>query len=192
MGRFSAWSVGLFLAFLGSYAAHTLAYVSVAADPQRRGQLLEAGGHSYFAYLPFVCGLMAGLAVLGLAARVVATERRQAAVRWPISLLPALTFVAQEHVERLGHDGQFPWLAVLEPTFLTGLLLQLPLGVVAYVAARALLGSAERLGAFLRAPARRMPADRIAFRPIHVPGLVRVAARSTGRVTRGPPVRVAA
>ena len=148
MGRFAAWSVGLSLAFVGSQIAHALTYAAVAPDANRRAQLLEQSGHSYFAYHPFVWGLL--VALLGLVARVVVTERRSAALGWPIALLPALAFVVQEHLERLEHQVQFPWHALVEPTFLPGLVLQLPLGILAYVVARL----AARCGEARRVPAR--------------------------------------
>ncbi len=150
MGRFAAWSVGLSLAFVGSQIAHALTYAAVAPDANRRAQLLEQSGHSYFAYLPFVWGLLVATALLGLVARVVVTERRSAALGWPIALLPALAFVVQEHLERLEHQVQFPLHALVEPTFLPGLVLQLPLGILAYVVARL----AARCGEARRVPAR--------------------------------------
>ena len=192
MDRLSAWSVGLFLAFVGSSVAHTLTYAAVIPDDARRAHVLQESGHAYLSYLPCAVGLMAALALLGLVARVVATEGRRPPPGWPIAFLPALTFVVQEHFERLGHHGTFPWDAVLAPTFLPGLALQLPLGVLAYVAARALLRGAEELGASLRRPAPHAPDRLTAMLPLAHVDLVCPQAVPTGRVTRGPPPLVAA
>ena len=192
MGRFCAWSVGLFLAFVGSSLAHTLAYVAVVPDVQPRAHLLEESGHSYFSYLPFLFGLLGATAVLGLLARVAAADPATVLPRWPIALLPAVTFAMQEHVERLGHDGALPWHAVLEPTFLPGLLLQLPFGILAFVVAQALLRGAERLGVFLHGRVERAGTHRKPGRCIGPAPFVRAQARTTGRITRGPPASLAA
>jgi hypothetical protein len=191
MARLSAWTTGLVLAFFGSQIAHVLTYVTVVPDPARRARVLAASGHSYFAYLPFAIGLLCAVALLGLAARVVATERRGPAPGWPLALLPALTFVVQEHVERLGQTGAFPWHAVLEPTFATGLALQLPLGILAFVVARALLRGAEGLGALLRGRPQRVAVCHTAPQWTVFPEPARSQALPTGRITRGPPALAA-
>lgn len=192
MGRFSAWSVGVFLAFVGSTLVHGLTYAAVVPDAQRRAHVLDQTGHSYLAYLPFVLGLGGALALLGLVARVAATERRSVLPGWPVALLPTLTFAVQEHIERLGADGGFPWHALLDPTFVPGLLLQLPLGALAFVVSRALLRSADKLGALVRGPSERTSPRRAAAPRIRSVACARTGARASGRITRGPPARVAA
>ena len=60
--------------------------------------------------------------------------------------MPPLAFALQELLELSLHTGTFAWRAALAPTFLPGLLLQLPCAVLMYVAARLLLRAAERIG----------------------------------------------
>ena len=86
------------------------------------------------------------------------------------------------------HLGTFGWRAVLAPTFLPGVVLQLPLALLAYIAARLLLRTAERLGRAL-APTRLAPLLELTA-TIPVEELfVRIAA--TSRTSRGPPQVVA-
>ena len=55
-------------------------------------------------------------------------------------------FAAQEVLELSLRTGTFGWRALLAPTFIPGLALQLPIALAAYVAARLLLRTAERVG----------------------------------------------
>lgn len=192
MARFSAWSVGLLLALAGSQGAHALTYAAVTPDPHRRAVALDATGHAYFAYFPFAFGLLGAMAVLGLLARLAATEWRAVALRWPIAFLPPLAFAVQEHLERLSHNGTFPWHAVLDPTFAPGLLLQLPLGVIAYLVARALLRGADCAAELLRTSPPRAAARAVV--PLAPVAIERApdAVTARRRTTRGPPLSVAA
>jgi hypothetical protein len=52
------------------------------------------------------------------------------------------------------HTGHFGWRAVLAPTFLPGLALQLPFACAAYALARVLLRAARRAGIAFAAPLR--------------------------------------
>jgi len=83
-----------------------------------------------------------------------------------------------------------PWRAALAPTFLPGLVLQLPFAALAYGAARLLLGTAERVG---RALARSEPPRlRPVMGPLAVPVAALLPARppliSRGLAKRGPPL----
>jgi hypothetical protein len=191
MARFSAWTTGLVLAFFGSQIAHALTYAAVTPDAQQRATVLAQTGHSYFAYVPFAFGLLGAVAALGLAARLVATERTTAPLGWPVALLPLLTFVVQEHVERIVQQGSFPWHAVLDPTFAPGLLLQLPLGILAYIVARALLRGADRVAAILRSGAPRVAPRALVTPAPATPELPLSAVRLRVRAPRGPPALVA-
>jgi hypothetical protein len=173
----------------GSLIAHALAYRVAVPDAQARAQLYRDTGHGYLAYAPtfFAVSLalvFGGLVVLAL--RVAHGRRRATVAAWPFAVLPLLMFTIQEHAERLVHTGQFPFGAVLEPTFLPGLWLQVPLGLAMYLAARAVLRIAEGVGRLL---AGSPPAERVASAPplclspasFHLPRIPALALRRAGR-----------
>jgi hypothetical protein len=173
----------------GIEAAHALAYRLVY--PQLDARVLLATGHAYLAWLPLLLGLSGALALVALiAAGIDAAHGRSPRdlPAWAFAVVPPVAFVLQEVLELSLHLGTFGWRAVLAPTFLPGLGLQLPLALLAYVAARFLLRTAERLGralapvrlASLLELAKAVPAEEL---------LARIAA--TSRTSRGPPQVVA-
>jgi hypothetical protein len=191
MRRGLAWALTLPLVLLGTQAAHELAYELVY--PQAHARVLLATGHAYLTWLPLALALAGAVALAALCAAATDAARGRP-VRdlpaWAFALLPPATFVVQEVLELSLHAGGFGWRAVLEPTFLPGLLLQLPLALVAYVAARSLLQTAQRVGRALAWPAR----PRAAFvQPLAAPAATPLQARvaSAGRSSRGPPRPVA-
>ena len=184
-----AWLVAVPLMTAGSLTAHALAYRIVEPDSAGRLDLLTQTGHGYMASLPLVLGAAFAVAIAGLAAHASrALSGRPAAqpAAWPLALLPVLGFVFQEHLERLVASGDLPLAAVTEPTFLIGLLLQLPFALAALVVARALSRAAEALGRALRTPPRPSARPRDARRPVVavLPNAPRLAAAHSGR---GPP-----
>ena len=105
--------------------------------------------------------------------------------------LPPLAFALQEHLERLIHDGTVVGVA-LQPTFMIGLLLQLPFAVAAYLLAKLLLQVADRVGSIGggqegAARPRLMPATLRPSFSLELP-LPRLAALAGGHAERGPPV----
>jgi hypothetical protein len=187
MRRSLAWIVAVPLMVGGTWAAHALDYRLTMPDPGTRATLLAATGHGYEEWLP----LAAAVSIAGLLVALVrsADQLRAGYTRpsaWPFLLLPPLSFATQEHVERLLHDGSFPWHAAAEPTFARGVALTLPFGLAAYLAARAILRVARAVARAL-APARPIL---LALRPPAHPRAVtaaRVRVASSGRRTRGPP-----
>ena len=99
-------------------------------------------------------------------------------------------FAFQEYLERWLAWGFFPWYAAEQPTFVIGVALQLPFGVLAYLAARFLLRAAKRLGRRLAGdpPPRPEPAPRPVLVPAAqaLPPLSSLLSRCLGR--RGPPL----
>ena len=85
------------------------------------------------------------LIVLALAARVLGawSSPRTRLAAMPFACLAPAIFVLQEHLEHALATGAVPSAVALEPTFLPGLLLQLPFALVAYALARALLRLAD-------------------------------------------------
>jgi hypothetical protein len=79
------------------------------------------------------------------------------------------------------------------PTFWRGLLLQLPFALAAYLAARFLLRTAERLGrAFAAAPPRPRPVPLLLPAPAAALLPPRPPLISRGLAERGPPLLLAA
>jgi hypothetical protein len=184
------WLVAIPLMVAGSLSAHELAYWLVTPDPGARALALAETGHGYFEHLPLALGILAALAITGLAARALQSlhVRGRGPSAWLFFILPPLGFAVQEHLERLLHSGAFPLDAALEPTFLVGLALQLPFGLAALAIARALVAGAERLGEEL---ARRPPVGDARPLPLSSPAaepaLPRIAALALGYAERGPP-----
>ena len=157
MRRRLAWGLGLPLALAGTQAAHIAAYALVYPEAGLRSVVLGATGHVYFAWLPVVVAVAGACALLTFVAAVSAAARgriEHAAPAWVFALLAPTVFVLQEVLELSLHSGGFGWRAVTAPTFLPGLVLQLPFALLAYVAARLLLRAATRLGRALAGPPR--------------------------------------
>jgi hypothetical protein len=146
------WSLTLSLAVVGSQVAHALAYRIAEPSGHERAHLLAETGHVYLRFASAGLGLAAAVVLVALIYEFRATtvEGRRARPRfWAFAAVVPATFVCQEHVERLLHDGSFPWAATFETTFIVGLALQLPFAILAYVVARALLRVVRGLAALL-------------------------------------------
>lgn len=112
--------------------------------------------HAYLDHAPQVLLLLATLAVTLLAL----TRAAAAPPAWPFPVLALGAFVVQEHVERLLHTGEFPWL-LTSATFLAGFVVQLPLALGAWAIARRLL---RALAAQPRRP-QLLPVYQVALAP---------------------------
>jgi hypothetical protein len=157
-GNRLAWLLSLGLAAAGGLAAHGLAYRIAEPDDEHRHELLESTGHGYLD--PTLIGsLCVALTVMAFAGCVLVGVRGSARPPlWLFALAPPVGFALQEHAERMLHQDAFSAGTVLEPTFLAGLLLQLPFAVSALLLARALLVAAGALARELGAPPRFRPA----------------------------------
>jgi hypothetical protein len=142
------------------------------------------------AYLPGALAVCSVLVVVALAVELahVLTDRRPVRPSaLPFAVLAPAIFAFQEHFERLMHDGVFPWDAAAQPTFLVGLLLQLPFAVAGYLLARLLLRVVRSLGRLLSAPPQvRVLAGAHPQPPVRVV-FPRVPALALGYGSRGPP-----
>lgn len=187
-----AWLLTLPLTVLGSVLAHSLSYRIVAPEAPTRAQLLADSGHAYLAYAPAVLALATAAALLALAGQAAAAARGPARARvaaWPFATLPLLSFALQEHLERLARDGSFPAGAALEPTFLVGVALMLPLAVLALAVARVLLAVSAAIGCALgekRAPSPR-PAPLLAL-SLPETLIPRLRPLPSGAAGRAPPL----
>ena len=193
--RAVAWLLSIPLMLGGTEVAHWLAFRLVYPDAWERSQVLQQTGHGYFSWLPLLGGIGAALllSALFLHGRNVRDGRGRQVAQLRLAqfaALPPLAFALQEHLERLIHDGTLAGV-VLEPTFLLGLLLQLPFAVAAYLVARLLLRAAERMGiafAGRSGPRRRAtpPVPRPWFPLVLAPP--RLAVLAGGHAERGPPL----
>jgi hypothetical protein len=154
-----AWLFTLVLAAAGTLLAHAAAYLATGEEPWPL--------HAYLGHAPQLLVILATLAAVSLAA----TRGAANPPAWPFPVLAVGAFVAQEHLERLLHTGELPWL-LTSPAFLVGLAFQLPFALAAWWLAGRMLRSlmpptvrARLLPSYLlaiahaapRAPASRAP-----------------------------------
>ena len=154
--------------------AHCLAYVLVPPPPTEHMHQHVQNGHSYVGSAPVLIATGVTLLAAGLilclrdGMRGAATPPRQPTALF--ASLPLLGFAVQEHIERLIGTGSLPHDLAAEPTFLTGLALQLPFAAVALILTRALYSLGHGLGRLLAdalpaaRPTRRLPVPLVRFR----------------------------
>ncbi len=144
----------------GTLTAHAAAYALLGAPSE--------GVHGYLAHLPQLLAILALPVLLALAI----AGRARAPRAWPVAVVALAAFVVQEHVERLAHTGELPFL-LDRPVFLLGLALQLPFALAAWLLARLLI----RVAGALR------------LRPRRSPRILDVARPSSRPADRTPPGR---
>lgn len=189
-----AWLTSLTLMAVGGALAHALAYRLVAPTAVEAHGHSAAEIHGYLPHLRICLAICGAVALVALAAALFSRVRAQAvaAPLWLFALFPPVGFAVQEHLERLFTTGAFPIAAALEPTFLVGLVLQIPFALAAYLAARALIALAVAVARRLladprRCPQRCAPAPRPAVRI----ALLRASVLALGHGQRGPPLPAA-
>jgi hypothetical protein len=190
MRRGLAWLFALPLMLAGSQAAHVLAYRWVYPSSDVRLHALFVTGHGYLDRLPFVLAAGGAVALVALVFAATDAARGRHVERLPaaaFALLPPVAFVLQEVLERSVHSGTFVWQAVEAPTFLPGLVLQLPFAVAAYLVARLLLRAAEQAGRALAAPSRRPVFTITPQRPPKPVSACRRSPLAHRLAQRGPP-----
>ena len=145
------WLLSIALIGLGSVTAHSLGYLAFARAGERGGEVAE-GSHGLESHLPLLLAMLGAAVAVGVLSRIVSAARGRpagdASVRWFV-LLPPLGFALQEAIERVLHVESFPWNGMHEPAFLAALLLQIPFGIVAFVAALWLTRVAVGIGRLL-------------------------------------------
>jgi hypothetical protein len=184
--------VTLPLAVAGTQVAHTVAYRLTTPSSTERAHELSATGHGYVAYLPLALAMGVVLVAFALVAEVrhiaAASPGHVRPRAWHFAVVAPAIFVAQEHLERLVHNGAMPWQLVLAASFITGLLLQVPFALAAYVVARLLVGAARTVGGLL-ASRRRPPFPAGSTgRPASRVTVPRLRALALGYGSRGPPL----
>lgn len=195
--RIATWLCSVPLMVAGSQLAHVLTYRLVYPNAHIRLGALLASGHEYMlgtsGYVPMLLGVLGSVEIVGVG-WVFAGSFRRSLQRplppWAFALLPVLALTLQEFLERILAGTGFPWWLVLQPTFQVGIALQLPIALVAYLIARALLTTAReaalaltpvidvRVGACTDPPTSACTGrGRAACGPAYIPGLP----------VRGPP-----
>jgi len=168
--RLLAWFLVLPVAAAGVLTGHALAYVLTGTAP--------GPFHDYLGHAPQVLAVLGTIGLVGLA-----LEERSVGPRSlrSFALVAPLGFACQEHVERLAHTGDLPWL-VTSPAFLVGLALQVPIALLSLLVARRVAGALNGTRRVRSAPAGEawLP---LSTRPLAKPRAAR-PARATGR---GPP-----
>jgi len=161
------WLLVLPAIVVGSQLAHGIAYWWAYPQASLRMTALATSGHGYLAYLPVAIGFLAAVQVIAFAAVVVDRVRGipvRAVPAWAFLFIPEVGFVVQEHVERFATSGIFPWWTVLEPSFWRGLVLQIPIGVAAYLIAAILLRTATAIADIVVAGRSAAVVRRVAVR----------------------------
>ena len=154
----AVWLLSLPVALAGCLAAHSLAYRIVEPDAHERAHMLASSGHDYLDALRYLAAVGLALVLAGFVRQAVLAARGLEPAGPPrlVVLVPPLAFVLQEHLERLVHEGAFPPDALVQPSFLIGLALQLPFALLALAVAALLARGATALGlAFARPPRLR-------------------------------------
>jgi hypothetical protein len=166
--RTQVWLVVSPIIAAGVLLAHAVAYQVTGTSP--------GPTHDYLDHTPQVLLVLAlvGFVCTGLSARW------RLPPTWSFPVVAMATFVAQEHLERLVHTGELPWL-LTSPVFMVGVVLQLPVALLAWALARRLLG-------ILAEPVLRPPRLSHVLARIAPPVSVESGHVAVGlRLSRGPP-----
>lgn len=196
MRRRLPWLLALPLMAAGSLGAHALSYVFIGARAEGATEVSGAGhglaersGAGLASHLVLLLGTLAALAsVAGIRLLLVRRGSRRGASPWLFFTLPPLAFCLQEVIERVLHSEAAPFQASLEPRFLIGLALQVPLGLVALLVARKLLYVVRRIAHALRRqrPVLTRLRPSVSWLPT-ASELPRIPALALGYPQRGPP-----
>jgi hypothetical protein len=189
--RSCLWLLAAPLVAAGTLGGHAVGFRVAHADPVDHAHALEATGHGYLDHAPLVVGLALALTAVAVVLRVIAAARgtsARAAPPWMFAALPPVVYAVQEHLERLLHGEHVVWATALEPSFVAGLLLQIPFALAALLLARALAAIADAVGRVL-ATARipRVVAGCALARPAEA-ALPRIRVASLAYGGRGPPL----
>jgi hypothetical protein len=142
-------AASLLVGVAGWLVAHGVAYRLVASGGEGSHAMVEGTGHGHLAFSSYVMAVSMGVLLLALAGAVVAGalgRTRPAVPLAPYVVLPLVDFVSHSVLESLRHGHVVSMGVALEPVFLVGLALQLPLALAALLLVRAGLGWAEGLG----------------------------------------------
>jgi len=186
-----AWLLALALTVAGWISAHEVAYRLAMPHPHARASTFAETGHTYFAYSSLVvalCLLVALLCTTGLVARPQGLRPPSRRLLLLFMLLPPLGFTLQELMEGLLITGALPYEAASEPTFLLGIVLQLPFALAALTVARALLVFARCMARGVGGGGRqKLVSVELSLPPAVEARRPRLPALAFGYGERGPP-----
>ncbi len=187
------WLLIVPLALLGSEAAHGLDFWLAAPDPADRARLLQSTGHGGEGFVPMAiafCGLLLLLALVGRALEARCTEPSARLSFAPFAFLPLLAFALRELMERSSEHGELVLRTFTEPIVLSGLALQLPFALLAFLVGRALLSAVDRLGSALVGERRtpRLALSTVSLLPVAT-DVQRPSPLAFAVSGRGPPFR---
>jgi hypothetical protein len=188
------WLVAVPLLLASTQAAHLIAYRIAYPETPVRAHALLATGHGYLDRLPLVFGAAGAIALVALLVAAVDASRGKAARAlppWAFALLAPIAFTIQEYLERSLHSGTFAWHTAAAPTFLPGLIAQVPLAVLAWLAARQLLRVAAAAGRSLLSQPPRLAPEPLAVLVPLPPATPRTRVLARRLAERGPPLLVA-
>lgn len=184
MIRRALWLSPLPLVAAGSLAAHGLVYRLAAPAAHDHAQPVS---HAPIAW--YACAALCGaIALVGLIAIAVWSVHRAAPVRppyWLVALVPPLGFAAQEQIGRVFHTGALTTMP--EASFVLGLLLQLPIALLALWLVRVVLTTAIAVICALGGEPRRRTARITTQRPVWTALVPSLPALALGYGERGPP-----
>jgi hypothetical protein len=144
----TVWSLTIPALILGETFGH--AFVVRIFDPNGdRHALLARTAEDYLTYLYAAIAICFTLALAALVRRAFASFHGRTArslPSWQLAGIPAVAFIAQEHLESFLHNGELNWLTFAEPTVLLGAVMQLPCGLLALWLVRTLIRAADGLG----------------------------------------------
>jgi hypothetical protein len=189
-GLAAAWLVALPLVAAGTWLSHC--YLFAIAAPGAHAQAHATDGPEVgLLYRPAFLLMCLALVVLFLGLRTIQSRSPRSAAEipaWPFGVLAPLGFFVHQHFQHILGSGPMPLSSLVDPSFLLGLLLQLPLGLVTYFLVRLLLRAADRLGRALGGR-RRRPARSTRFSTRTAgAGTPRIAALASAGAPRGPPL----
>jgi hypothetical protein len=186
-----AWLVVFALTVAGWISAHEVAYRLALPHPHAGGSDVAERGHAYLAFGALVlalCFLIALVCTAGLVARPDGLRPPSRRLLLFVVLVPPLGFALQELAEGLLTTGALPYEAASEPTFLLGILLQLPFALAALTVARVLFAFARCLARSVGGAGRpRRVSLELSLPPVIDACRPRVPALAFGYGERGPP-----
>jgi hypothetical protein len=186
-----AWLLVFALTVAGWISAHEIAYRLAMPHPHVGGSDVAERGHAYLAFGSLVlvlCLLIALVCTAGLVARPDGLRPPSRRLLLFVVLLPPLGFALQELVEGLLTTGTLPYEAASQPTFLLGILLQLPFALAALTVARVLFAFARRLARSVGGGGRpRLVSLELSLPPAVDARPPRLPALAFGYGERGPP-----
>jgi hypothetical protein len=174
-------ALSLPLAAIGTLAGHAAGYALAGTSHE------DARVHGYLSFAPQFVAVCLACIALALLLRVGGRLQGRPAA-WPFAIVPPLAFFGQELIERL--VAGLPVDAVLERAVFVGLAAQLPIALIGFLAARALLRVVDEAVSALAPRPVIAPRRELDSTPRPRPALIS-SHLAFDRLGRAPPRRTA-